>query len=226
MKRYLPWAAGALVLWLLWWSHDRDVARHAVLVEQTRVAEARRDSALALLPPLEARAAHDSAEAVRVRLALDSAQRSFDRRIRQAQVREQVATTNLVRVSSSLDTTLADIRAAVPEPLVPLADSAIVQKARLVAEALAVQDAAHDQIRESLSLLNATREFATAETLRANSQADLVSGLRTALSAETARGDVWEARARKAESPGLAARLRRAVVPVAVGVGAVLLLRP
>lgn len=221
MRRYLPalpWLALALVGWLLWRTHDNSVRDGALEEARTAAAEMQRDSALALLPALEAVALHRTAEVKLYRDSLALVRRNAAARITTARREERAAEERTAVAGQTVDATVDSVRTALPV----LGDSLEAQIDRERDGHRSTADALRSQIRATSDLLDITNATLSAETRRADAQTALTSGLRSALAAETEVAESWEARASRAEKPGVMARLRQGAPYVIGGAACVL----
>lgn len=232
LYRWLPWAVVVILGLVLWFSHVSALREKLRLEEATLAAEAqtavalqRADSLAALLPGLEASAAHWAGEALSALRALDSVRVGVAVATAAAARREREAVARIASSSADVDEALDNLRAAIPEVLLPLVDTLASKVDAERADRVSAAEALREQFVAQGTLLASTEAALAAETRRGDAQAVLAEGLKSALdaqvaltAAETARAGVWEARALAAENPSVLDRARGALPYVALGV--------
>lgn len=216
------WAFAALAVLaiLLWRDAIGDAIQRGAWEAERVTLEGRADSARsdALLHlKVTERAVHERDEARRTR---DSTERVLTARLQNGKRAEVVAVQQVAEAGATVDETVDSIRTVLPT----LGDSLKNQ--------ISVEREAHQSLAESLreqtralaTLYASERTYATSERLRGDSWETQAGKERARAEASEALGAALAKRLDSVERPGLLTKARRAVVPLAIGIVAGVLL--
>lgn len=230
--RYGPWLLLAFVAWLLWNSHNNSIrtteraeAATAAAVSVANAAQAHADSLESILPGLQVSASYWEAQAAQANSELNATRVTAARSKADAQRREREAAARTTQVDADLGSLLNTLEINAPISLLPVVQMLADQVDSLRVSHASTAQALRDQITSGALLLAGTETALAAEARRGDAQALLNAGLQDALGGRNQElaavqgvAEVWEARALKAERPGLLAKARAAVVPLAAGI--------